>query len=182
MDRNAQPSDRSISRRKLTPLRQGGGDLFPVASPSLINNRPIRIARDLAEHTILHGDDGHEWHIWLTAADVRGISGVQQHHFSDARLAIESALLGHGIALGDTFTAASLLTKGQVIVPFKLAVPAVDAFYVACSNDLRSTLVVDAFIDWLFSSIGEEDARAEPLIAARRTIRRGQQAQSIKQK
>ena len=153
-------------------------DLFPIASPSLINNRPIRTARDLAEHTILHGDDGHEWHIWLTAADVHGISGVQQHHFSDARLAIEAALLGHGIALGDTLTAASLLTRGQVIVPFKLAVPAVDAFYVACSNDLRATPVVDAFIGWLFSSIEEEDARAEPLIAARRTIRRAQQAQT----
>ncbi len=155
-------------------------DLFPIASPSLINNRPIRTARDLAEHTILHGDNGHEWHIWRTAADVHGITGGQQHYFSDVRLALEAAVLGHGIALGDTLTAASLLTKGQVIVPFKLAVPAVHAFYVACSNDLRSTPVVDAFIDWLFSSIEEEDARAEPLIAARRTIRRAQQAQTAR--
>ena len=76
-------------------------------------------------------------------------------------------------------TAASLLTKGQVIVPFKLAVPAVDAFYVACSNDVRSTPAVDAFIHWLFSSIEEDDARAEPMIAARRTIRRAQQAPTV---
>jgi LysR family glycine cleavage system transcriptional activator len=110
---------------------------------------------------------------------VHDVSGVQQHHFSDARLAIEGALLGHGIALGDTLTAASLLTRGQVIVPFKLAVPAVDAFYVACSNDVRSTPAVEAFIDWLFSSLEEDDAKAEPMIAARRTIRRVQAASPV---
>ena len=32
--------------------------LFPVASPSLINMRPLRSVRDLRDHVLLHGDDG----------------------------------------------------------------------------------------------------------------------------
>ncbi|TGR73537.1 LysR family transcriptional regulator, partial [Mesorhizobium sp. M1C.F.Ca.ET.193.01.1.1] len=46
-----------------------GLELFPVVSPTLINNRPIRSVRDLADHVFLHGDDGREWHTWLAAAD-----------------------------------------------------------------------------------------------------------------
>src|SRR5690606_22434599 len=84
-----------------------------------------------------------------------------------------AALHGHGIALGDTMTAAGLLAKGQLVAPFNLAVPAADAFYVACRSDLRSVPVVSVFIDWLFAQLEEEDARAEPQGLARRTMRRG---------
>ncbi len=43
-------------------------ELFPVASPTLINNQLLGTVRDLADHVMLHGDDGREWHI-LAAAD-----------------------------------------------------------------------------------------------------------------
>jgi DNA-binding transcriptional LysR family regulator len=43
--------------------------LFPVVSPTLINERPIRTIRDLGGHVLLHGDDGREWQTWLAAAD-----------------------------------------------------------------------------------------------------------------
>jgi LysR family transcriptional regulator, glycine cleavage system transcriptional activator len=90
----------------------------------------------------------------------------------DARLSIEAAVHGLGIALGDTMTAASLLAKGQLVAPFNLAVPAVDAFYVACRKDLRAAPIVNVFIEWLFSALEEDNARAEPQASARRAIRR----------
>ena len=91
---------------------------------------------------------------------------------SDARLAIEAAMHGVGVALGDTMTVASLLSRGQLVAPFNLAVPAVDAFYVACRKDLRAAPIVNVFIDWLFAALEEDNARAEPLAAARRALRR----------
>jgi LysR family glycine cleavage system transcriptional activator len=134
-------------------------ELFPVVSPTLINNRPIRAIRDLADHVLLHGDGGREWHTWLAAADALDLRGAQHHHLGDARLSTEAAVHGHGVALGDSVTASSLLAKGQLMTPFKLSVPAVDAFYVACRNEVRSAAVAQVFIDWLFaerdkSSIG----------------------------
>ena len=78
---------------------------------------------------------------------------------SDARLAIEAAVHGHGVALGDTMTASSLLARGQLVTPFNLSVPAVDAFYVACRNDLKSTPIVQVFIDWLFAEHEEAGQR-----------------------
>ncbi|WP_159586838.1 transcriptional regulator GcvA [Chelativorans xinjiangense] len=149
-----------------TPL-----DLFPVVSPTLINNRPIRTIRDMSNHVMLHGDDGREWHTWLAAADALDLRPSQQLFLSDARLAVEAAVHGHGVALGDTMTAASLLAKGQLVAPFNLAVPAVDAFYVACRKDLRAAPIVNVFIDWLFAALQEDNARAEPQASARRAIR-----------
>lgn len=147
-------------------------ELFPVASPTLINNRPIRSIRDIGDHVILHGDDGREWHTWLAAADALDLKRGQQLFFSDARLAIEAAVHGLGIALGDTITAASLLAKGQLVAPFNLAVPATDAFYVACRKNVRATPIVSVFVDWLFAELKEDDARAEPQLTAQRAVRR----------
>ncbi|TKT77673.1 transcriptional regulator GcvA [Aquamicrobium sp. LC103] len=147
-------------------------DLFPVVSPQLMNSQPIRTIRDLGNHVMLHADEGREWHTWLAAADALDLRRGPQHHMCDARLAIEAAMHGHGIALGDTMTAAKLLSRGQLVAPFNLAVPAADAFHVACRSDLRAAPIVGVFIDWLFAELEQEDARAEPQSSARRTIRR----------
>jgi len=151
-------------------------DLFPVASPTLINSRPIRTIRDLADHVILHADDGREWHTWLTAADALDLEKApRQFHLRDARLAIEAAVHGHGVALGDTMTASSLLARGQLVTPFNIAVPAIDAFYVACRNDLRQTPIVQVFIDWLYATRDEEvgaEAAASGQISIRRRRKR----------
>lgn len=147
-------------------------ELFPVVSPTLINNRPIRAIRDLADHVILHGDDGREWNTWLAAADALDLKRGQQHRFSDARLSTEAALQGHGVALGNSVTASGLLAKGQLVTPFNLSVPAADAFYVACRNEVRSAPIAQVFIDWLYAERDEAAARTETAIAGQISIRK----------
>ncbi|MGI6854809.1 transcriptional regulator GcvA [Mesorhizobium sp. 1B3] len=147
-------------------------ELFPVASPTLINNRPIRTIRDLADQTILHADDGREWQTWLAAADALDLRRSQKHYFSDARLSIEAAVHGHGVALGDSVTASSLLARGQLVTPFNLSVPAVDAFYVACRSDLRSVPIVRLFIDWLFAEKRQAAGNGETPVAGQIAIRK----------
>lgn len=142
-------------------------ELFPVVSPTLINNRPIRTARDLADHTLLHGDDGREWHTWLGAADALNLERGKRHYMVDARLSIEAAIHGHGVALGDTVTASELLARGQLIAPFSLSVPAVDDFYVVCRHEMRAAPIVQVFIDWLFSEKEQSDNRPAAPVAGR---------------
>lgn len=143
--------------------------LFPVASPTLLNSRPLRSVRDLADHTLFHGDDGREWNTWLSAADAIDVSRGRQHFMSDARLSTEAALHGQGIALGDTITASNLIARGELVVPFDLTVPANHAFYVACRQSVRQTPIVKVFIDWLFASI--EESMPEPQTSARMLLR-----------
>ena len=151
-------------------------ELFPVASPTLLNLRPLRSTRDLADHIILHADDGREWQTWLAAAKALELSKGPHHFMGDARLAMEAALHGNGVALGDTMTASSLMAKGNLVAPFDLSVPAVDSFYVVCRNEAKAAPIVGVFIDWLFAARDEEDARAEMSAVARRSLRRGRKA------
>ena len=150
--------------------------LFPVASPTLLNSRPLRSVRDLADHTLFHGDDGREWNTWLAAADAIDMVRGSQHFMSDARLSTEAALHGHGIALGDTITASNLIARGELVVPFDLTVPANHAFYVACRQSARQAPIVKVFIDWLFAAI--EENLPEPQASARMLLRgRGRTAE-----
>lgn len=149
--------------------------LFPVASPTLLNSRPLRSMRDLEDHVLLHGDrDGREWNTWLAAAEGADFPRRRQHFMGDARFSTEAALHGQGVALGDTITAAKLIAEGELLVPFDLGVPANDAFYVACRHEMRSAPIVRVFIDWLFASL-EADRLPEPTSLAR-TVLRGRQA------
>lgn len=145
--------------------------LFPIASPTLLNSRPLRSVRDLSDHTLLHGDrDGREWNAWFAAADAIDQVRGPQHFMSDARLSTEAAIHGQGIALGDTITAASLIARGELVVPFDLSVPANDAFYVASRQEVRAAPIVKVFIDWLFATL-EQDSLPEPQISARKLLR-----------
>ena len=152
-------------------------NLFPVLSPSAINAHPVRSVRDIGKHRILHADDdGQEWRTWLTAADALDLEQGKHDFMGDARMATEAALAGHGVALGDSLTAASLLRTGQLVAPVNLTVPARHAFFVACRSDLRAAPIVDVFINWLFGQIDEEGARVEPHHAARRALRKSHRA------
>ena len=89
-------------------------------------------------------DDSHDDH------DVHDAHAPLPHAVG-AGVNADPAVHGHGVALGDTMTASSLLARGQLVTPFKLSVPAVDAFYVACRNDLKAMPIVRVFVDWLFA-------------------------------
>ena len=156
-----------------------GLELFPVVSPTLINNRPIRSVRDLADHVFLHGDDGREWHTWLAAADALDLERGRRHHLGDARMAAEAAVHGHGVALGDSVTARALLARGLLVAPFTLSVPAVDDFYVVCRNEMRSAPIVQLFIDWLFAEKEQDEGRADAPVAGRVPSRRKRPALKV---
>jgi len=156
-----------------------GLELFPVVSPTLINNRPIRSVRDLADHVFLHGDDGREWHTWLAAADALDLERGRRHHLGDARMATEAAVHGHGVALGDSVTARALLARGMLVAPFTLSVPAVDDFYVVCRNEMRSAPIVQLFIDWLFAEKEQDETRADAPVAGRVPSRRKRPALKV---
>jgi LysR family glycine cleavage system transcriptional activator len=145
-------------------------ELFPVVSPSLMNMRPLRSVRDLRDHVLLHGDDGAEWNTWLAMADASELQRGRRHIMSDARLSIEAALHGQGVALGDSITSGRLIARGELIAPFDLTVSAKDAFFLACRSEMQAAPIVRVFIDWLFSALDSEP-KAEVQSAAHTLLR-----------
>ena len=151
-----------------------GLQLFPVIGPTLMNNRPLRTVRDIGKHVILHADEGREWHAWLASVDGLDLMRTRHHFMSDARLAIDAAVRGTGIAIGDSMTVSGMLARGDLVVPFNRSVTAVDSYYVACRNEVRPAPIVRVFIDWLYAALEETDARAEPQQSAQAALRKRQ--------
>ncbi|SDF68478.1 LysR substrate binding domain-containing protein [Salipiger thiooxidans] len=96
----------------------------------------------------------------------------------DARMALEAAIYGHGAAMGDSITTADLLARGQLVAPFRMAVPAANVFYVACRSEIRQLPVVGAFIDWLFAELEQEPQRPPARTTAWTTRRSSSRSRS----
>lgn len=131
--------------------------LFPVCSPTLVNAKPLRNVTDLASQTLLHGDDeGNEWQKWLDAAHAPSMMNLRHLKMSNWHLALEAAIYGHGVTLGDSLTTSGLLAEGKLIMPFSITVPGSGAFYIVCRNELKNTATLRAFTDWLNAELHPE--------------------------
>ncbi|MFN3363042.1 MAG: DUF2339 domain-containing protein [Allorhizobium sp.] len=104
---------------------------------------------------------GARWAVWAGGLAL-ALGGVFLVRYS-----IESGLLGPGVRL--TLAALFgllLIAAGELVIPFDLAVPAPDAFYVAARNDVRAAPIAKVFIDWIFDMI-ETERTAQPRPASR---------------
>ncbi|MGE0211607.1 MAG: LysR substrate-binding domain-containing protein [Parvibaculaceae bacterium] len=142
--------------------------LIPVASPALINARPLRSVADLRLHALLHADDGREWSRWLVEAGVPELACGANHVMSDGHLSIEAAMHGHGIALCDSLTSADLLACGKLVRPLDHTIVAPDSFYLVYQKGKRRSSTVRAFINWAFAEASGAAKPEQPPLARRR--------------
>lgn len=114
---------------------------FPVASPHLLEQRPVRTPSDLARHTLLHDEafaDVPErigWREYLDKAGETHIDSSAGVRFSHAYLAIEAALAGDGVALARRTLVAEDLRRGRLIAPLPLHLPSGLSYYWLSTSD-----------------------------------------------
>ena len=101
--------------------------LFPVCSPELLKGaKPLKEPRDLLQFTLIHldweaqGAVWPNWRMWMLAAGVKDFNDTRGLHFSQTSLAVQAAVDGHGVALGDSTLVADELASGRLVKPFEL--------------------------------------------------------------
>ncbi|MCW3478819.1 LysR substrate-binding domain-containing protein [Neisseriaceae bacterium JH1-16] len=111
------------SRYRVAPFR--AIEFFPVCHPGLLQGEhALRQPRDLLQHCLLHDDlDGKTWASWLGAYAPHQPKPARNLHFAHSGLTIEAALHQGGVALGDVLIAGEELRRGQLVRPFRGAVP-----------------------------------------------------------
>jgi len=109
--------------------------VFPVCSPRLLRRGPpLREPEDLRRHTLIHYDWQSEgvvwpdWRSWLAAAGVEGIDTERGLHFTHSTLALQAALDGQGVALGDSTLVADDLAARRLVQPLALSLQAPRGF------------------------------------------------------
>lgn len=98
--------------------------LTPVCTPDFLPryNGRTEVA-DLADKTLLHPTrDRRDWLMWLREEGVQSLPSGKSQHFDTLDLAINSALQGYGVAIGDLTLIEDDLQAGRVIAPFPLCV------------------------------------------------------------
>ncbi|WP_119459467.1 transcriptional regulator GcvA [Rhodospirillaceae bacterium SYSU D60014] len=142
--------------------------VFPVCSPKLLKRaHPLRHPSDLRHHTLIHvgwqaqRDSWPDWRLWLLAAGVDGIDPTRGIHFSQTALAIQAAIDGQGIALGNTSLVGDDLAARRLVRPFELSLkgPSSFAYYLVSPKATADQPLVKAFREWVLREISEAGKR-----------------------
>ncbi len=144
-------------------------DVFPVCAPALRDGpKPIRTPADLMRHTLLHDDYLISWSMWFAAATAGGAlpagavpPGAEVDRgprFTDSALLLQSAIGGHGVALGRRVLVAEDLAAGRLVRLFDVTLPGEYAYYVVTPAHSRTRPKVRLFRDWLFAEVAADGA------------------------
>jgi LysR family glycine cleavage system transcriptional activator len=134
--------------------------VFPVCSPELLKGRkPLKEPRDLLQFTLIHLDwDAQDaiwpnWRMWMKAAGVKDFNESSGLHFSQTSLAVQAAIDGHGVALGESTIVAYDLAAGRLVKPFELSLrsPAQFAYHLITRRDTADRPMTRAFRDWIIA-------------------------------
>ncbi len=133
--------------------------LFPVCSPTLRNpgGEALQRPADLALHTLLHSSVSREdWQLWLTAAGLPpAIAARRGLMFDQGFMAIQAAMEGLGVALGQTHLVEADLAAGRLVAPFDLVLPRDAGYYVVAPEPIADTPKIARLRAWLIDAARE---------------------------
>jgi LysR family glycine cleavage system transcriptional activator len=135
---------------------------FPVCSPALAARglRPRTPAELLQRPLLATVGFAQGWKHWFAAADIRHAPPAHGLQFDSLRLALETAALGHGFALGRTSYAADLLRARRLKALFPdVVLKTSDDIYLTHHRGLDSRSPAALCRDWL---LGRGTARPSP--------------------
>jgi len=149
--------------------------VFPVCSPKIITkDKPLRTPRDLLHHTLIHldweaqGAPWPNWKMWMKASGIDEFDDRTGLHFGQTSYAVQAAIDGMGVALGDSNLVSDDLAAGRLVKPFELSLraPKQFAYYVITRPDTTDAPMVNAFRDWCLEEARLTESR-DPYSGAR---------------
>lgn len=149
--------------------------VFPVCSPSIITKeKPLRTPRDLLKHTLIHLDwdalpglSWPNWSMWMKAAGVSEFDDKAGLHFRQTSFAVQAAIDGMGVALGDSNLVADDLAAGRLVKPFELSIkaPRQFAYHVITRPDPANSPMVEAFRKWCLAEAKLTEHQAQTAVS-----------------
>ncbi len=132
--------------------------IIPVCSPALLEAKgPLTEPRDLLKCRLIHvswsglGVTWPDWRMWMLAAGIKDFDDSPGLHFAETGPAIQAAIDGHGIALGDSWMVADDLAAGRLVKPFALSIdgPPQFAYYIVTPLEAADDPLIRTFREWV---------------------------------
>ena len=138
--------------------------MFPVCSPSLVEELSLRAPADLARATLIQ-EVGQpttpepDWEAWLTAAGASGLKAKRGPTFSNTFLALEAAKSGRGVVLAQQALVIEDLASGQLVQPFDHVLVSPLSYWVLSLPERVDTPKIRRFRAWLLDRAGQDGLR-----------------------
>jgi LysR family glycine cleavage system transcriptional activator len=102
--------------------------------------------------------------MWMLAAGVEDVDATRGIHFGQTSLAIQAAIDGQGVALGDSSLVAADLAAGRLVRPFALSLEAPPrfAYFLVVPPAKAEQPLVKAFRAWLLDEVATMDKPSAP--------------------
>ncbi|GAC18908.1 LysR substrate-binding domain-containing protein [Paraglaciecola arctica] len=136
--------------RLLTKI--GAPTLFPVCSPTLLNQGRQRMrAQELSSFTLIH-DGQVSWMRWMEQYGVDITSIDSNIYFPSTSQAIRAATLGAGVALSNTLETQQFIIDGQLVKLFDKPIDEEHSYYLMSPAQRNNTTKIKIFMEWILNA------------------------------
>jgi LysR family glycine cleavage system transcriptional activator len=130
--------------------------IFPVCSPTFNQGRLPLSPEELAASRLLH-DERFPWTIWFKSIGEASYAPRREGMmFRDASLLVQSAVAGHGVALGRKQLCMDELNAGTLLRLTTDSLPIKDAYYAVYPEEHGYRSQVQEFMAWLREQLREQ--------------------------
>lgn len=136
--------------------------LFPICSPKLLEKHsPLDTPNDLRAYPLIHHNtfiEGKRESIWKIWANAYGLDlsilkgGIW---FNDRSMALQAAVEGKGIAIGNGCLSFDDLQKGALIKLFDFEYPIAESYYLVCPQNSAQAPSTKLLRQWLLQQFSE---------------------------
>ena len=134
--------------------------MFPVCSPRLLEQTRLDTPHDLAKVHLLadvylaQGEP--HWGDWLALAGAPDVDWRRGQQFSNVYLAIEAAIAGRGVALGERALVLDELATGGLVNPFELELLSPFSQWILTLPEKADRPDIRKFRNWLVAQADAE--------------------------
>jgi LysR family glycine cleavage system transcriptional activator len=127
--------------------------LFPVCSPQMARDYPMREPQDLLKAPLIH----HGYRPWSLWFDAFALAPPPQRGllFEDSLMLVEAAAQGVGVALARSGLVEADLKSGRLVRPLEGDIASDLGFFVVWRGDSRKLARITALRDWLVAEARE---------------------------
>lgn len=136
------------------------GLLTPLCDPATAAK--LKRPEDLRQFPLLQSGHGpfDDWAVWLRHAGKPDLVLNRGTSFDSTTIAVQAAMQGLGIAIGDPRFYQAEIASGRLVQPFDLVTPEGDTWWFACLPAMAERPRVKAFREWLVAEARATAAQA----------------------
>ncbi|CAJ0705790.1 transcriptional regulator GcvA [Ralstonia holmesii] len=156
--------DRQVNAPNLRVEWFTSTDFFPVCNATL--QAAIRMPQDLATQTLLHERGGRHlahhptWRQWLDEVGVPHIDATRGPAFSEALMALQAAIDGQGVALGQGILVEYDIAAGRLMRPLATEASLRLSYYLIHPHQAAEHAGFALFRQWLVDEVARGGGRA----------------------